>query len=44
MQRKKGKTADRTKIVEQGQSGVAGKQTTDAKIHKIIKAKPETEV
>lgn len=44
MQCKKGKTADRTKIVEQGQSGEEGKQTTNMKSLKIIKVKTGREV
>lgn len=44
MQYKKGKTGDRTEIVEQGQSGVEGKQATSMKSNKIIKAETETEV
>lgn len=34
MQCKRGITADRTKIAEQGQSGVEGKQVTNMKIYK----------
>lgn len=42
MQCKKGKTADRTRIAEQGQSAVDGKQATNMKSYKIIKAKTDT--
>lgn len=42
MQCKKGKTADRTRIVEQGQSAMEGKRVTNIKSYKTINAKTET--
>lgn len=42
MQCKKGKTADRTRIVEQGQSAMEGKRVTNIKSYKTINTKTET--